>query len=188
QCGTTDRARLSVAYSRSGGGASPPSSIFVKVTPTPARTRLFVNLMHLGQREVDFYRRIAPHLGVERPRVFHAQHDGRGGRFVLVCEDLVARGARFVDAATPLGFDEARTVVRELARLHASLWGSPRLERDLAWLSPRRGGTRRRIERFARRVATDAAMRSFGDLVPAALPARIVAMRGVLERAWFEPP
>lgn len=188
QSGTTDRARLAVTYNRLGGGARPPASVFVKVTPADTRVRLFVNLLRLAATEVQFHQQIAPDLGIERPRVFHARYGGPGGRFVLLCEDLVARGVRFGDGAGSTTLEEARLVVRELARLHASLWDSPRFELDLAWLKGRRRGPRRRAERFFCKLAIASAARAFADLVPAALPARILSARDALEEAWARPP
>lgn len=182
--GSTDRARLAVTYSRRGMGPQPPASIFVKLAPADPKARLFANLLRRGETEVRFYRDVAAGLALECPKVFHAQRAGRAGRFVLVCEDLLARGARFADGATVGTFEEAESVVRTLAALHASFWDSPRFERELAW-SKR---SRPRIERFLDTLATAVARRRIADLVPPGLPARLLAARDALAAARMRPP
>jgi hypothetical protein len=179
--GTTDRIRLAVDYDEVGTGDPPPASVFVKLAPAHPGTRLFVNLMRLGSTEVQFYRLLAPRVPVDTPGVFHADSTGRAQRFVLVLEDLVARGARFTDVSEPLGVEAARAVVRALARLHAAFW----FHADLAWLGDddRIG----RIGRFLSAVSVGPALRRFGDIVPPELRAgatRITAARERLDAAW----
>lgn len=186
--GTTDHLRLGLTYDATGTGATPPASVFVKRPPARLATRLFVNVLRLGATEVRFYRDLAAAVPVETPDVFHAAVAGRGGRFVLVLEDLAARDVRFTDVAQPLAVDAARRVVRALARLHAVFWESPRLDADLAWTADRRED---RIGRFLSAIAVRPALRRFGDLVPRELQAaaaRITDARGPLEAAWAEGP
>lgn len=189
--GTTDRARIGVTYDHRGTGAAPPSSVFVKTAPLDAKTRLFVNLMRLGSTEVRFYQEIAVGVPVERPRVFHAQVHGRAQRFVLVFEDLVERSARFTDVAADTTLDEARLVMRELGRLHAHFWDSPRLRSDLAWLKSRDHNSNTRIERLLCARAVPLALKRFAELVPLELRVaapRIMAARDSLEDAWARGP
>lgn len=190
--GTTERARLRVTYSEAGRGSSPPpESLFVKLAPSDARTRLFVNLMRLGSTEVRFYRGVAAGIPGELPRVYYASAVGRAQGFALLLEDLGARGARFTDAAQPLGVEEARLVMGGLAHLHAACWESPRFATDLAWLKARDRNPRYRVERFICALAVPAGVAAFGDLVPGELHAavpRIVAARDALEDAWARGP
>jgi aminoglycoside phosphotransferase (APT) family kinase protein len=186
--GTTSRVRLSLT---DDGGSGAPVSVFVKLPPADIATRLFVNLMRLGATEARFYREVAASVPVETPRVFHAASGGRAGRFVLVLEDLHARGVAFSDAARPPTLDVARTVVRALAALHAAFWDSPRLRGDLAWLKSHGRDPTYRIGRFVSATAVRPALRRFADVVPPALVAaapRITAARDLLETAWARGP
>ena len=189
--GTTDRARIAIDYAEAGNGGPPPSSLFIKTSPADAKTQLFVNLMHLGSNELGFYRQIASHLSIERPRALHVAGPSRAQRFTLVLEDLAARGARFLDVTCNLTLDEARTVVRALGRLHAEFWNSPRFDADLAWLRAPDRNPLAAIERGLCALALRPALSRAGDLIPPALraaAARIVAARPQLERAWARGP
>jgi aminoglycoside phosphotransferase (APT) family kinase protein len=189
--GTTDRARLRVTYDDAGTGPPPPPSVFVKAAPPDFKTRLFLNVMGIGSSEVRFYREIAPDLPIERPRVFHACMSGPAQRFVLVLEDLAARGAHFADVTTQVTVERARSVVRELARLHARFWNSPRLRSDLAWLRAPDRRPHAAAERCVCALAAAPALRRFADVVPAGLRAagsRIMAARDEFESVWARGP
>ena len=189
--GTTDRARLRLTYDDPGAGAAPPPSVFIKAVPPDVKTRLFINLMRLGLHEVRFYREIAPALSVAHPRLFHACLSGPAQRFVLVLEDVAVRGARFTDAASAATVDLVRTVMRELARLHACFWNSPRLRGDLAWLRSPTHRPRAAVERYACAAAVAPALRRFADVVAPQLHAiapRIMERRDAFEAAWSRGP
>ena len=189
--GTTERARLTVAYAAAGSGDAPPASVFVKLPPRDAKTRLFVNLMALGENEVRFYREIAPKLSIDVPRALHVAYTGRARSFILVLEDLTARGARFTDVSHHVTLDEARTVVLTLAQLHARFWDDPRLVNELAWLRHTDRNRNYPVERLLCAAAVPAALRKHPDLVPRELhesAARIIAARDRLEAAWATGP
>lgn len=112
--GTTDRSRLALV------GAGAPHSVFVKTSATETGTRVFGGLARLGEVEVGFYRDLRPALDIEAPEVLAARCDRRTGRFLIVLEDLVARGASFVDTRTPLAVDQVAAALTTLARLHAA--------------------------------------------------------------------
>lgn len=121
--GTTDRSRLALA------GDGLPDSVFVKTSATDTGTRFFGGLARLGEVEVGFYRDLRPALDIEAPQALATRFDRRTGRFVLVLEDLAARGASFVDTRTPLSVDQLASALSTLARLHArpaALAGRPR--------------------------------------------------------------
>jgi hypothetical protein len=189
--GTTERARLAVDYETPGTGSSPPATLFLKLPPRDAKTRLFVNLMALGDNEVSFYREIAPALAIDVPRVFHVACQGRARRFVLLLEDLAARGARFTDVSHHVTLEEARMVVRTLARLHERFWDSPLLSNELRWLRHHDRNRNYPVERFLCAAAVPAALRKYPDLVPHELhdsAPLVVAMRDRLEAAWAAGP
>ncbi len=94
--GTTDRVRLALT------GEDLPPTVFVKTSAVAAGTRFFGGLARLGEVEVGFYRDLRLGLDLEAPQLLGASFDRWTGRFVLVLEDLGARGAEFVDTRTPL--------------------------------------------------------------------------------------
>ena len=110
--GTTDRVRLGLT------GDDVPASVFVKTASHAAGTRLFGGLAALGETEVRFYRDVRPTLAAEAPTAHAVAFDAATGRFLLVLEDLTARGARFADTLTPLTPDEAAAALDTLRRVH----------------------------------------------------------------------
>lgn len=112
--GTTDRSRLAVT------GPGLPESVFVKTAAVDTGTRIFGGLARLGEVEVGFYREVRPGLDLEAPALIGASFDGRTGRFVIVLEDLAARGAVFCDTLTRLTTDQTAQVLSQQARLHAA--------------------------------------------------------------------
>ena len=70
--------------------------------------------------EVNFYRDVAPTLGVSVPRCFVAAYDDKSGAHALLLEDLAPGSAGDLQAGVSIL--EAESVVRELARLHAHRW------------------------------------------------------------------
>lgn len=108
-------------------GASPhdlPSRIVVKL-PRPDRP---VDLMDsVGQKEVTFYREIAPSLsGVSIPRCLAAATGGPGHWYVIL-EDLSDTHSQ-TQWPIPPSKAGCAAAIDALAGLHASLWGSPQFE------------------------------------------------------------
>ena len=128
--GTTDRSRLAVE------GPGLPPTVFVKMAAADAGTRLFGGLARLGTVEIGFYRDLRESLAIEAPQLLGARFDPATGRFLVVLEDLTARGASFVDTTTPLTPDRSAAALTTLARLHAGTAGVPRRPR---WLGTNSG-------------------------------------------------
>lgn len=130
--GTSSRVRLALT------GDDVPESVFVKMSAMAAGTRMLGELAGLGETEVRFYTRLAAELPAGVPRLYGSGFSPWTGRFILVLEDLAARDTRFPDTTQPLGLDEAREVVRALARVHAKYWGRLPVKRGgsspLGWL------------------------------------------------------
>jgi aminoglycoside phosphotransferase (APT) family kinase protein len=189
--GTTTRERIRVVTDEAGRRAGLPASVFLKITPASLGTRLFTSLLGLGAAEVDFYRVLGGSLPVRAPRVFCARRPVRGGRFVLVLEDLAATGCRFTDASHPISLAEARAVVVTLAHLHAAFWESPRFTGDLAWLRSPENNPHRRFEWWISSRSNGPALARFGDAVPDEVREnahRVHAHRPLLEAHWARAP
>jgi thiamine kinase-like enzyme len=185
--GTTTRARLALDYAERAGLAD---TLFLKITPASLPQRVFGHVMRLGAMEVRFYRTLRRDLPVRAPEVVLARASVDGARFVLLLEDL--SHCRFVDVGARVSPDEARAVMRALARLHAHYWESPRFSADLAWLRCLENrGRDLPLERFLTTQMVKAAVRRYGDAMPDAFraAARLVCeRRDALEARWAEGP
>lgn len=126
--GTNRRARLGVTY-RNGSG---PASVFLKAADPDHKEliRMTSGMFHeprLFTCGVD--------LPLEHPRVYTALIDEAAYDFVMVMEDLTARGADPRDATRPMTVEQVATGVRGLARMHGRYWGERVLtEPALGWL------------------------------------------------------
>jgi hypothetical protein len=128
--GTNRRARLGVTY-RAGSG---PATVFVKAADPAhkALIRLTSGMFH----EPRLFT-CGVHLPLEHPAVYTALIDEADYDFVMVMEDLTARGADPRDATRPMTVEQVATGVRGLGRMHGRYWGE-RVQRHpaLGWLEP----------------------------------------------------
>ena len=128
--GTNRRARLGLTY---GDGPAGPATVFVKAVDPDHKflIKLTSGLLHeprLFNAKVE--------LPLEHPLVYAAVIDEDAEDFLLVMEDLTARGADPRDATRPLTVEQAADGVRGLARMHGRFWGA-RVDRpELGWLEP----------------------------------------------------
>ncbi len=128
--GTNRRARLGLTYSAGSG----PASVFVKAADPDHKEliRMTSGMFHeprLFNSGVD--------LPLEHPAVYAALIDEADYDFMLVMEDLTARGADPRDATRPLTVEQAAAGLRGLGRLHGHYWGERVLHNPaLGWLEP----------------------------------------------------
>ncbi len=93
------------------------------------------NLNSLGG-ETRFYRELAPLLDMRTPQAHYTGIDTARGRCLIVMDDVIAQGGRFLSAHEAYPIDMARQTLCQLARLHAATWrdeGAPVPD----WLAPR---------------------------------------------------
>jgi hypothetical protein len=128
--GTNRRARLGLEYT-SGSG---PQSVFAKAAD-PAHAEL-IAFTSGAFNEPRLFLSGLP-IPVDHPAVHLALMDETTADFLLVMEDVSARGADARDSLRPLSIDQAANGVRALARLHSAYWGH-RLDdcAALAWVRP----------------------------------------------------
>ena len=127
--GTNRRARLALTYATGSG----PVAVFVKAVDPDHKflIKLTSGLLHeprLFNAKVE--------LPLEHPLVYAAVIDEVDEDFVLVMEDLTARGADPRDATRPLTVEQAIDGVRGLGRMHGRYWGQRSELPELAWLEP----------------------------------------------------
>ena len=125
-----DTYRLHLDYVRKGPGA--PASLVGKFPAAGEESRATGRALGNYLREVRFYQELAPRALVRTPRCFLADVDETSHDFVLLMEDLApaAQG----DQLRGVSLDQARLVMVEAARLHASHWGDDGLD-ALPWVS-----------------------------------------------------
>ena len=88
-----------------------------------------------GVPEALFYRDLAAATGVRTLSSVYADVDETSQANVVITEDVVARGATFLDPLSPYGPDEAAQSLEQLARLHVATWMDPTLA-AAGWLDP----------------------------------------------------
>ena len=88
--------------------------------------------------EASFYRDLAPAVRVAVPTCRYSGIDPVIGNGLILMEDVVAKGGRFLTALEPYSEVEARSSLAQLAALHAAHWGQVRLG-HLPWLRDRLG-------------------------------------------------
>jgi hypothetical protein len=143
--GTNRRARLGLRYA-SGSG---PETVFMKAHDPAHR------LVHLRNGNLFGEARLfatGTELEVDHPVVHKAIVDRLHLDFLLVMEDLDARGADPRDSTRPMSVGQVTNGLRGLARLHSRYWGfTARSQPALRWVKtwkPTEGwqvGLRKRI-------------------------------------------
>src|ERR1700754_1806057 len=128
--GTNRRARLELTYSAGSG----PATVFAKAAD-PAHVELVALTSGLFHEPRLFASGVV--LPLDHPAVYTAIIDEDRRDFLIVMEDVVARGAEPRDSTRPMTVDQVASGVRGLARMHSRYWGE-RLTSDpaLEWVEP----------------------------------------------------
>jgi aminoglycoside phosphotransferase (APT) family kinase protein len=122
--------RFKLTYARDAENA--PRSIVGKFpSPDEESRRTGVGLGNYV-REVRFYQHLAAGALVATPRCYFTEADDASGEFVLMMADLAP--AEQGDQLKGVTLDQARLVMEQAARLHASHWADDGLE-ELPWVS-----------------------------------------------------
>jgi hypothetical protein len=133
--GSTSRSRLQVTYNEAGRVASLPQSVFVK-SSTNFSSRLVVGMTGAAEGEARFYARIRPTIDIRAPHGYYGATERRTGRTIILLENIAdSIGATFGDCTNRyVDREMAQSLVDNLAKVHGSLWNSPRFTSDLRWL------------------------------------------------------
>jgi aminoglycoside phosphotransferase (APT) family kinase protein len=128
--GTNRRARLELTYSAGSG----PATVFAKAVD-PAHAELVALTSGLFHEPRLFASGVV--LPLDHPTVYVALIDEERSDFLMIMEDVVARGADPRDSTRPMTVDQVANGVRGLARLHSEYWGE-RLTGNpaLGWVEP----------------------------------------------------
>ena len=114
--GESVRCRLSYADDAPGA----PETVFVKMHSSHPSTDKLARRVRLYRRECAFYRLLSHRAPIRSPVLYYGDYERRSNRLVLVLEDL--GGMQRVDEIDGADADQARCVVRAIARFHASSW------------------------------------------------------------------
>ena len=125
-----DSVRFKLSYAREAEGA--PLSLVGKFPAANEDSRRTGVMLGNYLREVRFYQQLADKALVQTPRCWLAEVDEPTGEFVLMMEDLAP--AEQGDQLSGVSLDQARLVMVQAARLHASHWGDDGLD-ELPWVS-----------------------------------------------------
>jgi sulfur transfer complex TusBCD TusB component (DsrH family) len=115
--GTNRRARLGLTYSAGTG----PATVFAKAVD-PVHAELVALTSGLYHEPRLFSSGVV--LWLDHPTVYTAIIDEARSDFLMIMEDVVARGADPRDSTRPLTIDQAASGVRGLAKLHSGFWGA----------------------------------------------------------------
>lgn len=128
--GTNRRARLGLSYARGTG----PSTVFVKAAD-PDHAKLNLATGGLFNEPRLFESNVA--LPLDHPEVHLTIIDEPGLDFIMVMEDITARGGDPRDSTRPMTIAQVADGVAGLARLHSAFWGERLDTHDaLSWVEP----------------------------------------------------
>lgn len=111
-------ARAELTYDHDEPGA--PKSVITKFATPILANRAVAMAYRMYEREVNFYLRIAPTVGVAAPTAWAGEVDPESGDCVVVMEDL--RGYRTGDQVVGCTAEEAMTIIDAVVPLHVAFF------------------------------------------------------------------
>ncbi len=109
--------KLTVSYDSPGAG---PSTLVIKMDTDAEVNRAAADGLGFYEREVNFYKDLAPSLDLRTPACYYAEYRRSDGRVILLLEDLShLRPGDQVAGASPA---QARVAIQMAAKLHAKYW------------------------------------------------------------------
>lgn len=134
------RARVALTYDQSEEGA--PATVVVKLPATMKEAVDVAESTHAYEREIRFYREVAPRTPIRVPRMFATIMEPADNVFILVMEDL--KGLTAGDQVIGMSRAQVLAAVQTIAPLHALWWNGdqrqalpwvPSVEQQLTMLS-----------------------------------------------------
>lgn len=155
-------ARVVLRYDQLEEGA--PGSLIVKLPSADETRRADVARRGLYEREIRFYEELADQIELRTPRLYYSAMDTEAEEYVLLIEDMAP--ARVGDNVAGCSLAEAELAIRNLARIHAAWWESPRLA-GLDWLPVFYADPEQAQTRFGE--SWGPFLERFGDMMPASM-------------------
>lgn len=88
----------------------------------------------LYRNELNIYRHANPASFLESPAFLGGAYDKDANALMLILEDLRDRGVTFPHVNVPTSLKRMRSLLDQLATLHARFWESPRLTHEANWI------------------------------------------------------
>jgi len=147
---TNHHLRLGLGYDAQAGA---PDTLFCKLPPRDPEHRARIGAGGMGTREVEFYAGVAPALSTMRVPGCAFAERREDGSFLMLLEDLSARGAAISDGSWAVPGKLARAAVADLADLHVRFEDPARLAAVAPWAGSPRAKTSEFVTRTLRHVA-----------------------------------
>ena len=128
---TNTHVRLHVSY---GGSSSVPNELFVKMPPLDRARREAIAQTDMGRREATFYAELAPSVRLRVPKCYAAAFSPETADFVLVLEDILARGCTISDGTVGVSPAAAAVALEELAHVHARFGDAAVRDARVPWV------------------------------------------------------
>ncbi len=154
-------AKVSVEYDRPEPGA--PRSMIFKIPTLDPGGREVSNLFRFYEREINFYRDIAPDMRIRTPKCYYSFMDIPGDNYVLILEDL--NPARFGDEVQSCPVADAERAITALAECQKPWWQHPRLD-TMDWMPYVNAPVHQSAEQ-SYNEAWEPFVQAFGDQIPA---------------------
>ena len=123
--------RLTLTYSDPGCGG--PGNLIVKLTSPDPGSRQIDQAFNFFEKEVGFYRQIAPTTLIRAPKAYFAGYDPALREYLLLLEDLAPLAV--ADQLEGLTVEQTTQALQALAGLHGRWWRDPALP-GMDWLLP----------------------------------------------------
>ena len=107
-------------------GEGCPKTLIAKFQSPVVENRAVACTYDMYEREVAFYRDIAPTLTVRSPQCYHVDYDPASRAFIILLEDL--QGYAIGDQVAGCSERECEQIVRTLARFHAETFETQAFE------------------------------------------------------------
>jgi Ecdysteroid kinase-like family len=115
--------RLSLSYDDPAGGG--PASLIAKLPPPDPGSRTIDEAFNFYEKEVGFYRHIAPSTPMRTPRAYFSAYDPTTRDFAVLLEDLAPR--QIGDQLEGLSAERLVLALKGAAGLHGRWWRDPSL-------------------------------------------------------------
>jgi len=153
-------ARFGLQYDKPEDGA--PASLVGKFPAAMQENRDLANLFRFYEREVRFYEQIADEVELRTPKRYYSHFDDETKDYVLLVEDM--HPARCGDQVAGCPPEEAATLIREMARFHATWWDRVQTP-ELEWI-PWGNAPENAVAQPAYQDAWQPFLEKFGDRLP----------------------
>lgn len=145
---TNHHLRLGLRYAVRAGA---PDTLFCKLPPRDPEHRARIGAAGMGAREVHFYDEVAAGIGMRVPACHYAALEPDGS-FLMLLEDLSAKGCAISDGSWAIPGRLAAPAIGELAELHVRSEDPARLAAFSSWAASTRGRTPEFVLRTLRDV------------------------------------